>query len=167
VPRGDRAIEILVGIVTAAAGACVIVGVAKDARGWYIAAGSSFAAAVLLWLFYFPLHSLTMKASSHRSAVQQDRELGRRIAEQLQKPMSLTIIDAAYGVPGKPDGEVDVTSAIQAAVTDGRLNVLVSNALAPVDPAINEHKSLTIRYSLDGREMPTCIFRENEQAVLP
>lgn len=58
------------------------------------------------------------------------------------------LISVFYGT--SPDDEVDVTSQYAKQIRNNRLNVKVNNTIAECDPAPNERKVLSVKYSWQG-----------------
>jgi hypothetical protein len=70
-----------------------------------------------------------------------------------------------YGVPGK---EADVTDRLTGLISaDGVLDFIADNAtLVDVDPALNEGKTLRLRWTYDGKPYAVA-FLEGTHVVIP
>ena len=139
-------------------------GVASDApRDWFIIAGWLFGLTVLYAVLYFLVHPAVAALANRRSG-----RLAAIDPQAIPPAGALAILGAGYGVPRKPNSEVDVVQTVRGWIVNGALDHSVeNNEFGIPDPAPNEYKSLVVLYSLDGTEMPKAIFDEGGRAVLP
>ena len=75
------------------------------------------------------------------------------------------VIDPEWNPPTEPT-VFDITEKLASLVKDGKINVVVENALAPRDPLFKTVKQMRVTYVLDGKET-TATLREHERFSLP
>ena len=66
-------------------------------------------------------------------------------------PAKIVVLKAIYGVPGDQKRTRDVTTAVQKLVDGGVTSFVVSSLAADGDPAVNVAKTLTVKYTADGK----------------
>jgi hypothetical protein len=91
----------------------------------------------------------------------------RQAVATTQKLAEVKITKATYGVPnGTSEQQMDVTDRVARELKEGRLSVHATNDFAGKDPAQNIPKSLTVKYTLDGKPA-TASVRESEILEIP
>ena len=80
-------------------------------------------------------------------------------SESEEKPVTVIVKKAVYGLLDKPDKQVDVTAKVQAQVSLGDYDITPTNRLVDKDPASGIKKALKISYTVND-ELVTLIIPE-------
>lgn len=145
--------------------------VTYDSRGWYLTAGAVFAAGLLVWLWFFLIWPLIVRANAWRV-----RTLAKAEADTPLRPdrpnrgreragMGLEILGGRWHSKHQ---ELDVTETLRGAVVANRLDIAASNEFFTPggDLEEGEPKNLDVRYAIGGREAAKTL-PEGSRVVLP
>ena len=86
--------------------------------------------------------------------------------EVADRARALVITRAIYGDLAGNGGTRDITPQVTRAIQDNQLDLIIENALAGTDPAVNILKSAKIDYTIDGKP-GSVIVAENGSLTLP
>jgi len=86
-----------------------------------------------------------------------------RVAEN--EKVEIRVKKALYGIPGKPDQQVDVREKLQRMVAGKKYRFKMSNEFAGRDPVRGTEKVLLLEYELNGRRISRRI-KENDDVAL-
>jgi hypothetical protein len=79
--------------------------------------------------------------------------------------INIRIKKALYGIPGKPDQQIDISETLQKMAGNNKYSFKISNELVGKDPAPGTKKLLLLEYDLNGKGISRRINENHEYAL--